>query len=159
MFMYVTTIVIEKYAALCFHQFRQPPGENVRDSVCRGLKNHFWRVNRCTHLDGQQVHTNKLDVQCILADQSLYYNKGSGEMWIRDFVTYVRLVHFQCWTRSEHHFCKTSSEKPFQGFCTSRADKGRCRKLFVEMGGGKQQPHVVTSDAPYKLRVLALKAV
>ena len=23
----------------------------------------------------------------ILADQSLCYNKGSGEMWIRDFVT------------------------------------------------------------------------
>ena len=45
----------------------------------------------------------------IPADQSLCYKRGSGEMWIRDFVTYVRLVHFQGWTRSEDHFCKTSS--------------------------------------------------
>ena len=30
----------------------------------------------------------------ILADQSLCYKRGSGEKWIRDLVTYVRLVHF-----------------------------------------------------------------
>ena len=37
----------------------------------------------------------------ILADQSLCYKRGSGEMWIRDFVTYARLVHFQGWQRKE----------------------------------------------------------
>ena len=45
-------------------------------------------------------------------------------MRICNFVTYARLVHFQGWTRSEDPFWKTSSEKPFQGLCTSRADKG-----------------------------------
>ena len=85
--------------------------------------------------------------QSILADQSLCYKRGSGEVWIRDFVTYVRLVHFQGWTRSEHNFCKTSSEKPFQGFCPSRADKGR--RLEPENDRlkrrGKHQPLAVTS--------------
>ena len=61
----------------------------------------------------------------ILADQSLCNKRGSGKRWIRNFVTYVRLVHIQSWTSSEGHFWKTSSEKPSEGSCIFRAERGR----------------------------------
>ena len=87
----------------------------------------------------------------ILADQSLCYKGGSGEMWIRGFVTYVRLVHFQGWTRSEDYFCKTSSEKPFQSSCTSRADKWRrlqSENYGLKWGGGSSNPMLSPQTHP-----------
>ena len=40
MFMHVTTIVREKYVALCFHSFGQAPGENVCEYLRRFCSRH-----------------------------------------------------------------------------------------------------------------------
>ena len=87
---------------------------------------HFFNAISCSSFQRCINHWKVFGhVWGILADQSLCNKRGSGKRWIRNFVTYVRLVHIQSWTSSEGHFWKTSSEKPSEGSCIFRAERGR----------------------------------
>ena len=62
--------------------------------------------------------------------------------------------------RSKDHFCKTSGEKPFQDFCTSRADKRRRLELENDglKGGWEAATSIFHLRHTLNRRLLALKS-